>query len=65
MQWSDSKIVDTPRATAPLGLINEVQVMVQNIAGLLKRHRADGSYVWHIDKRVRRYGRLCESTGTA
>jgi hypothetical protein len=39
--------------------------MVQNISGLLKRHRTDGSYVWHIDKRVRRYGRLCESTGTA
>lgn len=39
--------------------------MVQNISGLLKRHRTDGSYVWHVDKRVRRYGRLCESTGTA
>jgi integrase len=39
--------------------------MFQNITGLLKRHRTDGSYVWHIDKRVRRYGRLCESTGTA
>ena len=24
----------------------------------------DGTYVWHIDKRVKRYGRLCESTGT-
>ena len=39
--------------------------MVQNISGLLKRHRTDGSYVWHVDKRVRQYGRLCESTGTA
>ena len=39
--------------------------MFQNITGLLKRHRADGSHVWHIDKRVRRYGRLCESTGTS
>ena len=38
--------------------------MVENIPGLLKRHRADGSYIWHIDKRVKRYGRLCESTGT-
>jgi integrase len=39
--------------------------MFQNITGLLKRHRADGSHVWHIDKRVRRYGRLCESMGTS
>jgi integrase len=35
-----------------------------NIKGLQKRPRADGSYVWYIDKRVKRYGRLCESTGT-
>ena len=39
--------------------------MAQSICGLLKRRREDGRYVWHIDKRVRRYGRLCESTGTA
>src|SRR4051794_40796743 len=39
--------------------------MVENINGLLKRYCADGTYVWHIDKRVKRYGRLCESTGTA
>ena len=32
--------------------------------GLQKRFRVDGSHVWYIDKRVRRYGRLCESTGT-
>jgi integrase len=38
--------------------------MAYGIVGLLKRYRADGSYVWHIDKRVKRYGRLCESTGT-
>lgn len=38
--------------------------MFQNITGLFKRRRVDGSYIWHIDKRVRRYGRLCESTGT-
>jgi hypothetical protein len=38
--------------------------MAYSIVGLLKRYRADGSYVWHIDKRVKRYGRLCESTGT-
>jgi hypothetical protein len=36
--------------------------MAHSIVGLLKRYRADGSYVWHIDKRVKRYGRLCEST---
>jgi integrase len=38
--------------------------MAQSTVGLLKRYRADGTYVWHIDKRVKRYGRLCESTGT-
>jgi integrase len=50
---------------APLGLTDQEESMAQSIVGLLKRFRADGSYVWHIDKRVRRYGRLCESTGTA
>lgn len=39
--------------------------MAYNMFGLLKRYRADGTYVWHIDKRVKRYGRLCESTGAA
>ena len=39
--------------------------MVEINHGLLKRYRTDGTYVWHIDKRVKRYGRLCESTGTA
>lgn len=39
--------------------------MVEMINGLLKRYRADGMYVCHIDKRVNRYGRLCESTGSA
>lgn len=38
--------------------------MSKRITGLVKRHRTDGEYVWHIDKRVKRYGRLCESTGT-
>ncbi|MGC1346645.1 MAG: hypothetical protein WA863_11215 [Methyloceanibacter sp.] len=38
--------------------------MAEINCGLLKRYRTDGTYVWHIDKRVRRYGRLCESTGT-
>lgn len=35
------------------------------IKGLFKRHRVNGEYEWHIDKCVKRYGRLCESTGTA
>ncbi|HEY6457350.1 MAG TPA: tyrosine-type recombinase/integrase [Steroidobacteraceae bacterium] len=39
--------------------------MFQSATGLLRRYRTDGSCVWHIDKRVRRYGRLCESTGTS
>ena len=34
------------------------------IKGLQKRLHVDGSHVWYIDKRVKRYGRLCESTGT-
>lgn len=38
---------------------------METINGLLRRYRRDGTYVWHIDKRVKRYGRLCESTGTA
>lgn len=36
-----------------------------SLKGLQKRLRVDGSHIWYIDKRVRRYGRLCESTGTA
>jgi integrase len=47
---------------ALLGLTDEEESMAHSIVGLLKRYRADGSYVWHIDKRVKRYGRLCEST---
>jgi integrase len=35
------------------------------IRGLCKRFHSDGSHIWYIDKWVRRYGRLCESTGTA
>src|ERR1700730_13116219 len=49
---------------ALLGLTDEEESMAHSIVGLLKRYRADGSYVWHIDKRVKRYGRLCESTDT-
>jgi integrase len=33
--------------------------------GLFKRFRTNGAYEWHIDKRIKRYGRLCESTGTS
>jgi integrase len=38
--------------------------MSHSMAGLSKRHQRHGGYVWYIDKRVKRYGRLCESTGT-
>jgi hypothetical protein len=33
--------------------------------GLYKRVRTDGSFEWKIDKRIPRYGRICESTGTS
>jgi integrase len=39
--------------------------MTKMFSGLSKRYRADGSYIWYIDKRVKQYGRLCESTGTS
>ncbi|MEJ1961812.1 MAG: hypothetical protein WDO56_09785 [Gammaproteobacteria bacterium] len=32
--------------------------------GLIKRTGVDGRHIWHIDKHVRGYGRLCESTET-
>jgi hypothetical protein len=35
------------------------------IRGLYKRYSITGDYTWHIDKRIRRVGRLCENTGTA
>ena len=38
--------------------------MTKLFSGLSKRYHVDGSYIWYIDKRVKRYGRLCESTGT-
>lgn len=38
--------------------------MSSMFTGLSKRYHVDGSYIWYIDKRVKRYGRLCESTGT-
>jgi integrase len=37
----------------------------RKIPGLYKQFREDGSYDWKIDKRVRKYGRICESTGTS
>lgn len=39
--------------------------MSNMLSGLSRRYHVDGSYIWYIDKRVKRYGRLCESTGTA
>jgi hypothetical protein len=39
--------------------------MTHPLSGISKRYHVDGSYIWYIDKRVKRYGRLCESTGTA
>jgi hypothetical protein len=32
--------------------------------GLTKKALGDGHFEWYIDKRVKGYGRLCESTGT-
>jgi integrase len=37
----------------------------RGLPGLQKRFRANGAFEWHIDKRIKRYGRLCESTGTS
>ena len=37
----------------------------RKMPGLYKRVRADGSFEWKIDKRIPRYGRICESTGTS
>ena|ERR1700730_1218988 len=35
------------------------------IRGFYRRYATSGDYAWHIDKRIKRVGRLCESTGTA
>jgi integrase len=35
------------------------------IPGLRKRLRANGAFEWHIDKRIKGYGRLREGTGTS
>lgn len=37
----------------------------RKMPGLYKHVRTDGSFEWKIDKRVRKYGRICESTGTS
>jgi hypothetical protein len=37
----------------------------RGIPGLKKRFRTNGAFEWHIDKRIKGFGRLCESTGTS
>jgi integrase len=37
----------------------------RRIPGLTKKALRDGRFEWYIDKRVKGYGRLCESTGTS
>src|SRR5581483_8392565 len=37
----------------------------RGVPGLKKRFRANGTFEWHIDKRIKGFGRLCESTGTS
>jgi hypothetical protein len=37
----------------------------RGIPGLKKRFRTTGAFEWHIDKRIKGFGRLCESTGTS
>lgn len=38
---------------------------MSRLLGLLKRFKPTGDYVWHIDKCLGRFGRLCESTKTS
>jgi len=38
--------------------------MSKYVPGLIRRPKASGGFEWHIDKRIKDYGRLCESTGT-
>ena len=35
------------------------------LLGLFRRYNSSGDYVWHIDKCIRNFGRLCETTGTS
>lgn len=37
----------------------------RKMPGLCRQIRADGSFEWKLDKRIRQYGRICESTGTS
>lgn len=39
--------------------------MSKRTPGLKKRSKANGCYEWHVDKRIKGYGRLCESTGSS
>jgi integrase len=38
--------------------------MSKRVPGLIKRPKAGGGFEWHIDKRIKNHGRLCDSTGT-
>lgn len=38
--------------------------MSRKYRGLTRRRDVDGRLIWHIDKEIKGYGRLCESTGT-
>jgi hypothetical protein len=40
------------------------QMSRRRTPGLTKKRLKDGRYEWYIDKRIKGYGRLCESTGT-
>ena len=37
----------------------------EELPGLKKRFRTTGAFEWHIDKRIKGFGRLCESTERA
>src|SRR5262245_42636969 len=37
----------------------------RTMSGLTRKTLRDGRFEWYIDKRVKGYGRLCESTGTS
>jgi integrase len=38
---------------------------VSTIRGLYRRFSSSGEYTWHIDKYLKRFGLLCENTGTS
>jgi len=38
--------------------------MSKRVPGLIRRPKAGGGFEWHIDKRIKNHGRLCEGTGT-